>query len=173
MGLNFHEVAHAIFTPDHSLLAALVGGRATLALDAHAFNALEDQRIERLLIDRYPAARRSIVECVEAAVSVTEDESFLLLHGRDHVRAVLRETVGGAFRRKYGRRTYERLTGIIDNYVAIDNARAVRRMVDLAHQLTDLRVELGLAEAPEDQTNAIDHWDSNKLDEFDWGEIST
>lgn len=93
-GLNFHELAHVLYTPRRNT------SLTSWAVDndfMRSFNMLEDQRIETLLSTRYP----STIPWLTAAIArwvVGEPEAiqtgYLLVRGRRYLPGVFR----GAFR---------------------------------------------------------------------------
>ncbi|NDH64809.1 MAG: hypothetical protein EBY26_00175 [Microbacteriaceae bacterium] len=96
-GLNYHEVAHILYTPRiHTYLRYWVKNHACSA----AFNMLEDQRIETLLVGRYPAVAPYLTNTVLRWLA--EDESMLasnypLTRGRKYLPTAVRQAFRDAY----------------------------------------------------------------------------
>jgi len=134
-GLNFHELGHALFTPrsepSHTDLE-------------HFSNILEDQRVERLIINRYPESER----CLQELLSDTEVLGASLTHGRPHVPANERRFYDGRFAKTYGKAALNSLREIIGAYVALDSSTP-EELTAHARQLQSLMVAVG-AHVPRD-----------------------
>ncbi len=134
-GLNFHELGHALFTPRSE-------PRDTDL--EHFSNILEDQRVERLIIHRYPDSER----CLQELLSNPEVLGASLTVGRPHVTADERRFYEGRFATTYGRSALHSLREIIGAYVALDSSTP-KELTAHAARLQSLMVELG-AHVPRD-----------------------
>ena len=130
-GLNFHELGHALYTPRES---EQIGNDL-----AQLFNMLEDQRVERLVIERYPDSKPYLQELL------TTDELLgaVLAHGRSHVSVVERRFLDGRFAKAYGSTALDSLAEIVDSYVALGSGTPQGELTALAGRLQALMVDLG------------------------------
>jgi hypothetical protein len=130
-GLNFHELGHALYTPrdreswDYSL--------------ARAFNMLEDQRIERLIIRRYPDSERTLKELLTAE----ENIGATFAHGRRHMPEVDRRFYDRRFAQTYGRAELETLDDIISTYVGLGPDTPLVDLTTQASRLEALLIDIG------------------------------
>jgi hypothetical protein len=130
-GLNFHELGHALYTPrdreswDYSL--------------ARAFNTLEDQRIERLIIERFPESERSLKELLTGE----ENPGATFAHGRPHVPEVDRRFYDRRFAQTYGPAALETLDDIISTYVGLCPGTPLVDLTTLASRLEALLIGIG------------------------------
>ena len=97
LGTNAHELFHNLFTPrsDALLMRRIMAAeKSTSSGIHHAWNILEDQRIERLGINRYAAWRGYLVAALAHHIPVTGPNAWLLVAGRtwlgDEARAIAR-----------------------------------------------------------------------------------
>ena len=130
-GLNFHELGHALYTPRDS---------EQIGYDlARLFNMLEDQRVERLVIERYPNSRPYLQELL----STEEFLGAVLAHGRSHVPVVERRFLDRRFAQTYGPAALDTLAEIVDSYVALGYGTPQGELTVLAGRLEALMVDLG------------------------------
>ncbi len=104
-GLNYHELAHCLFTPKRtsSLVKMLLEETQTTtnsSVAAHLskiYNILEDARIESLFVAKYPASQYFFTDAVMKYIAKNPSaSSFLLMDGRKYLPLELRN----AFREK-------------------------------------------------------------------------
>ena len=96
-GLNFHELCHILWTPRRG--TSLV----TWVIDNHAqqaFNILEDQRIESLMVARYPSCRPWLTTAILKWIvkGGARNDRYLFVRGRRFLDGQLR----GALRSVFG-----------------------------------------------------------------------
>lgn len=130
-GLNFHELGHALFTPRD-------GERLGSDL-ARVFNILEDQRVERLVIERYPDSERPLTELL----TTEQFLGALLAHGRPHVSRADRHFYDRRFAQTYGRAALDTLHEIIGGYVVLGPGTPHVELTAHAIRLEALLVEIG------------------------------
>lgn len=112
-GLNYHELAHVLYTPRS-------GSKIVKAIQEehlhNAFNVLEDQRIETFLTSIYPSTIPYLVStfvryCIQSDASW--QSNFVLMHGRRYLPADIRKE----FRKRFTRQDLiPAFTAIIDEY---------------------------------------------------------
>lgn len=89
-GLNYHELSHILFTPSQTNLTTRIQGEGL----HEAFNVLEDQRIETLLVAMYPSVVPYFVATVAeyfVDVDVTRHgRAWPYLYGRKYLPANMR-----------------------------------------------------------------------------------
>ena len=115
-GLNYHELAHVLYTP--RALTVWAAGEGIPA----AFNVLEDQRIESLLAARFPGVEKHLSATVYRWIlsSGQSGQSFPLIRGRQYLPLAIRQ----AARREYADQTkVAEIAAIIDEYRLLDLSR--------------------------------------------------
>ena len=108
-GANFHELAHALFTPRGG--SAIINHiRNTGHLEA--FNILEDARIERLLVAQFPSMRGFLVHVVVEILVETGDMGrvYPLIAARGYLPQRLRQACRDAFLQPQHLDEIERIT---------------------------------------------------------------
>jgi Mg-chelatase subunit ChlD len=137
-GLVFHESAHIIYSPLYQHVERLAGHRKTVMM---AFNILEDQRIERLLIARWPHTKgyfkHLITELLVAGGNPSEF-AHVLLFGRDYLTRKLRRTARNLFLKAHGQTMTDDVERIITSFVKLTFPRDLNTGVTLATELADL-----------------------------------
>ena len=112
-GLNYHELAHHLYTPRRGTeLVKWVLENNYM----QAFNILEDQRIETLLVARYPSiAPYLTATCARWLAATPQDAqgNYILMRGRRYLPVELRQ----AFRDMYAQQELvPAISDIIDQY---------------------------------------------------------
>lgn len=102
-GFNYHEVAHVLFSPRRgSKLGKWVEDNRM----RRAYNILEDSRIERLLIAKYPSTRLYLEACITDYLlkgdPATWKDYFHLITGRKYIDLEVRQAIADRFIAKYG-----------------------------------------------------------------------
>lgn len=120
-GLNYHELAHILYTPNRGALVQ----RVQAAGNHQAFNVLEDQRIETILVAKYPSIAPYLVATVaEYFVNTdpkTHDQVWPYLYGRKYLPKKMRSYFHGAANADPQMQTTMMLVErIIDQYVRLD-----------------------------------------------------
>lgn len=170
-GLNFHELAHCMFTPRSDTdLVQVVKRRLQYA----TFNMLEDQRIESMLAAMYPAIEPYFTMTVMKYIASERsgwDMAHLLTYGRRYLPAEVRAQLAARFKFQNLRAELEAL---IDEYrVAVfprDDKRGLE-IVSRVHELINGQVpqdpyghgipgrpDISEGEAPEDDQDAGAQW---------------
>jgi len=134
-GINYHEVAHLLFSPraGTNLVKNIVqNGYLT------AFNQLEDNRIESMLVTKYPSVRTSLIKSnleylVNGLDKNTLVNAYPLIRGRVYLPTEVRQVCADSYVAEYGLDFTKRLCAIIDEYITLafpqDNDRAYELVV--------------------------------------------
>ena len=101
-GTNYHEVAHILFSPRAgSALGQYVRDKKAL----RAFNMLEESRIEKLMINKYPSTRLFLEANVLDDLKDSSNnwgDMYPLITGRNYLDVNIRQTIADKFIAKYG-----------------------------------------------------------------------
>lgn len=144
-GLNYHELAHCLYTPRTN---TVVVQAVRLEAMHNAFNLLEDQRIETLLTTVYPSTIPYLVStfmrfCIrnEHAWAV----NYPLVYGRRYIPADVRAEFRRRFRYPHLAKRFEE---IIDEYRKIVYPADNERGIELLREFNALLRQMG--SQPED-----------------------
>ena len=148
-GLNYHELCHVLYTPrQNDELPRQILKRAeqdgNYMLWMHAFNALEDQRIETWFASKYWVSRRYFEATVlEYIIRNGSTELAVLVYGRKYLSPKIRVQAGKVFKKKYGKALYDEFKTVIDEYVTLalpaDSIKAMRLITRYKELLTDMQ----------------------------------
>ena len=135
-GLIFHENAHILYTPRWSQVEGMAGNnRATM----YAFNMLEDQRIERLLVARWPHVKPYFIHLIAQWVlagNAPSGTAHALLYGRDYLGGGgIRKASREAFIKEMGVTATDEVELIISTFVKLTFPRNLAQGVRLAERL--------------------------------------
>jgi len=140
-GINYHEVAHLLFSPraGTNLVKNIVqNGYLT------AFNQLEDNRIESMLVTKYPSVRTSLIKAnldylVNSFDNSTLVNAYPLIRGRVYLPTEVRQVCADSYVAQYGLDFTKQLCAIIDEYITLafpqDNDRAYELVVAYSNLL--------------------------------------
>lgn len=114
-GLNYHELAHVLYTPPvTSWLAIMLRGSSNLF---PFYNVLEDQRIETLLTGKFPSTipylTNTVLDFIVQHPDTELSSVFPLVHGRRYLPVDLRR---GMRQRFADQKVAGRIADIIDEY---------------------------------------------------------
>lgn len=145
-GLTLHEIGHILLTPRSG--SDLVQWVVETSL-YKAFNALEDQRIESMLVAKYPSIRGWLTATIAHHLLSNKQSwsgAFPLIRGRKYLPVKVRRAVMDAYRDK---RSIKELCDIIDQYRLLnlsdaDDALKAQGLIERYAKL----VRNGLAENP-------------------------
>lgn len=116
-GFNYHEVAHALYSPrsNSELGKWIIDNRYKTA-----YNILEDARIERLLIAKYPSTRFFLETCITDYLLKDSPSEwggyFILTTGRKYLDIELRQAIADKFIQMAGLGVAEEVAQIIHQY---------------------------------------------------------
>lgn len=136
-GLNYHEVAHALFSPRGG---SALGKWIVETKNKRAYNILEDSRIERLMTSKYPSTKlfleASVMDYILNGDSDTWGDCFILTTGRGYIDLGIRQMVADKFIEKYDRQTAIAIAKIIHEFRTLtlgDEARYRELVEAFAH----------------------------------------
>lgn len=158
-GLNYHELAHIIFTPRLSgklanRVRSIGTSRNRLGEYWWSFNALEDQRAEMLFGGRHKIAYgyfKHVNLNFILRLPGQQFESLLpLMHGRLFLPTDLRHDLRRLFANKNGADKATRVTEIAERYITLNTNhwRHIDEAFDLVVELTELLHGTNAPEAP-------------------------
>jgi len=138
-GTNYHEVAHILFSPRAgSALGQFVKEQKV----TRAYNMLEEARIERLMIAKYPSTRL-FLETAITSYLLKDDPSewgnqYPLLTGRSYVDVDIRQAVANKFIDKYGVGLAQKVQDIVHAYSSLVFPTDFNNAKDLLTMFADI-----------------------------------
>jgi uncharacterized protein YegL len=157
-GLTFHELSHILFTPRAQTDIALWVRENSLG---SAFNALEDQRIETLLVAKYQALGDWLTATMAQYLLDSPEavsQAFPLIRGRKYLPVELRALVRQAY---VNQQDVAELTSIIDEYRLLlfpqDTERAKVLIARYAKLVNNLPEQGGTMPDPHGHRTRPDH----------------
>lgn len=164
-GLNYHELCHVMYTPGENHRVSQYARQKGLH---HAYNVLEDQRIESILVNKYPSTKPYLVATVaEYFVTKATDEAkkqaWPIVYGRTYLPSNIRKALRAVFDTGCLEPTSKNMTStarleqIIDEYKTIRYGRMTA--LPVIHQAQDLIAEYAelTATVQHTQPNPFDH----------------
>ena len=132
-GLNYHELAHHLYTPRKGteLIKWVIDKKYF-----QAFNILEDQRIETLLIGRYPSIAPYLTATVARWLGASEDVNgnYVTIRGRRYLPVEIRQ----AFRDEFAfPELIPTIIRIVDEYRLLAFPQGYARAQELIEQFYD------------------------------------
>jgi hypothetical protein len=119
IGLNYHEVAHTLYSPQSVDYFRTLSGMRNPRFD-EAYRILEENRVETLMAGRYAAVRKNFLLPVLTFLKKTgsdgDSELFLLTHGRRYIPKQIRSSYRDLFEKEYGKSVAVQCADIIDRY---------------------------------------------------------
>lgn len=116
-GFNYHEVAHVLYSPR---AGSELGKWIMQSKVKRAYNILEDSRIERLIIAKYPSTRLFLETCMtDYALKGDSKEwgdMFILTTGRKYLDIELRQLIADRFIAQHGLGLAEEIASITHSY---------------------------------------------------------
>lgn len=151
-GLNYHELCHVVWTPGVDFVRRTVGDSIADSLKndrdvQRAWNILEDQRIETLMVAKYRNLRHYFTAIfVKYILSGDVDTMYLLTHGRKYLPRKVRRYLEQSF--TCGERDFVlgEIKRIIDEYRLLDlsTAGGLHRAYLLIRQFISILNRAGL-----------------------------
>lgn len=154
--INLHELCHVLYTPRKNshwikwLMEWPRYGHADVDYKLmpylkHAWNILEDQRVETMFVAKYRPAG-AYFESMVLQWLLNDDEKLdnahILLHGRRYLPTKMQTMVREHYVAKHGNEKAERAQGIIDQYLHIVHPRDNQKAQKLVLEFTQLIVEM-------------------------------
>ena len=138
-GFNYHEVGHVLYTPRGGSEFGKTVKRENLE---KAFNVLEDARIERLLIAKYPAVapymEASCLEYLLKGDSAEFGAYFPLFTGRKYLDIELRQEIADRFIKDFGVELAILIASIVHEYRTLVYPRDFDRGLELLRAMADI-----------------------------------
>lgn len=138
-GFNYHEVAHVLYSPRGGSDFGKTVKEEGLKL---AFNVLEDSRIERLLIAKYPATapffEASVLEYLLKGKPEEYASYFPLVTGRKYLDIELRQELADRFIKHFGKDMAQHIALIVHDYRTLIYPRDYARGLDLLRAFADI-----------------------------------
>jgi Mg-chelatase subunit ChlD len=138
-GFNYHEVGHVLYTPRGGSEFGRTVKRENLE---KAFNVLEDARIERLLIAKYPAVAPFMeASCLEYLLKGDSTEFgayFPLFTGRKYLDIELRQEIADRFIKDFGVELAILIASIVHEYRTLVYPRDFDRGLELLRAMADI-----------------------------------
>ena len=156
-GLCFHENFHIMYTPAPYIVAPKASYSGAVL---RAFNMLEDQRIERLGIAKWPHVRGYMIHLITEWLLTDGKPSnmaHVLLYGRDYLSQSIRRLARKQFKAgPLGQHTLT-IEAIIRQYVKLVLPRDLDKAVSLSEQLSKLLWPTTQAESDDRGQNPTGH----------------
>jgi hypothetical protein len=157
-GLNYHEVAHLLYSPRvGSDLGKWVKENENYL---RAFNILEDGRIEVLLTHKYP----SVIPFINTAVIKLLSENlnpanFLVTRSRRHLPLEIRQVFAGMAVQEYGLEKTQALANYIDEFRLLNIFQKPDRAKEIIIGFDDLISDMDNPQSPNGCSKPIkDNW---------------
>ena len=149
-GTNYHELAHVLFSPraGSSLGQYVVNNKMK-----RAFNMLEEGRIEKLLVAKYPATRLFLeATFLDYALKDSPDkwgDMFPVSTGRRYLDYELRQMIADKFIDSYGADMAQTVSRIVNDYAGLVFPTDFNRGMELIAEYSQL---VGLDTEPQGQS---------------------
>ena len=167
-GTNYHELAHVLFSPRSG---SALGQYVITNKMKRAFNMLEEGRIEKLLVAKYPATRLFLeATFLDYALKDSPDKwgnMFPVSTGRRYLDYELRQMIADKFINSYGADMAQTVSRIVTEYAGLvfptDFTRGMELIAEYA-QLVGLDTEpQGQSLIPNGDGDGHNHNDRNPL----------
>ena len=149
-GTNYHELAHILFSPRAgSSLGQFVSNNKM----RRAFNMLEEARIEKMLVAKYPSTRMFLEATVlDYALKDSPDNwgnMFPVVTGRRYLDLELRQMIADKFIESYGVEMAQKVSSIVNEYGSLVFPTDFTRGMELIAEYSEL---VGLDSEPQGQS---------------------
>ena len=167
-GTNYHELAHVLFSPRSG---SALGQYVITNKMKRAFNMLEEGRIEKLLVAKYPATRLFLeATFLDYALKDSPDkwgDMFPVSTGRRYLDYEVRQMIADKFINSYGADVAQTVSRIVTEYAGLvfptDFTRGMELIAEYA-QLVGLDTEpQGQSPIPNGEGDGHNHNDRNPL----------
>lgn len=146
-GTNYHELAHVLFSPrsGSSLGQYVINNKMK-----RAFNMLEEGRIEKLLVAKYPATRLFLeATFLDYALKDSPDkwgDMFPVSTGRRYIDHDVRQMIADKFINSYGADMAQKVSKIVNEYAGLVFPTDFNRGMELIAEYSEL---VGLDDTPQ------------------------
>jgi hypothetical protein len=168
-GLNYHELSHLLYTPraNNKLGKWVMEQKHTVTKEVMnagtpdewvwerdviteypnrkiAFNMLEDNRAETMLVAKYPSVRPFLIATVGEYLldnPINLADNFVLLAGRRYFSQEVRQLSANAHMAKYGAEKTKTIFNIVNEYRSLVYPRQYDRGIELINQLAEMLPE--------------------------------
>ena len=145
-GFNYHEVAHVLYSPRRG---SKLGKHIEDNNLRRAYNILEDSRIERLVIAKYPSTRLYLEACITDYLlkgdPSTWKDYFHLTTGRKYLDIEVRQAIADRFIAHYGLGVAEDIHSIVHAYRELVFPTDFDKAIEL---ITKMAKYVGLDDVP-------------------------
>jgi uncharacterized protein with von Willebrand factor type A (vWA) domain len=136
-GINYHEVCHILWTPraGSDLVKNVIKNGYV-----KAFNALEDQRIETLMVSRFPSTREALTKACLSYI-LEQDTGALaypLIRGRRFLPIAIRQMSADLFAGMFGSGLAQRVADLVDEYRLLNVPSEPKRALEVIKAYSDL-----------------------------------
>lgn len=138
-GLNYHELCHVLYTPRrHTAYVRAISAKNQF----RAYNMLEDQRIETLLVAKYKSTQPFFVAVIMRYLLAHREQwktAFTLLHGRKYLPQDVRDQAEARFTNPELVADFKR---VIDQYRVLAFPRDYDKGLPLVQEYADLLAQM-------------------------------
>lgn len=137
-GLNYHELGHILFTPR---AGSDLGRWVTENKVLKAFNLLEDNRTDNMLISRYPSTKPFLESNVAEYILNDPDtmaSHFPTISGRNFLPVEIRQLVLDKFISEYGADLAREVSSVTNEYSTLVFPRDFDRAKELIMRMTNI-----------------------------------
>lgn len=149
-GTNYHELAHVLFSPRSG---SSLGQYVITNKMKRAFNMLEEGRIEKLLVAKYPATRLFLeATFLDYALKDSPDkwgDMFPVSTGRRYIDHDVRQMIADKFIDSYGAGVAQKVSSIVNEYAGLIFPTDFTRGMELIAEYSTL---VGLDDTPQGQS---------------------
>ena len=136
-GINYHEVCHILWTPraGSDLVKNVIKNGYT-----QAFNSLEDQRIETLMVSRFPSTREALTKACLSYILEQENGAlaYPLIRGRRFLPIAIRQMSADLFTMAFGSQIAQRVADLVDEYRLLNVPSEPKRALEIIGAYSDL-----------------------------------
>jgi len=136
-GINYHEVCHILWTPraGSDLVKNVIKNGYVMA-----FNSLEDQRIETLMVSRFPSTREALTKACLSYILEQENGAlaYPLIRGRRFLPIAIRQMSADLFTQAFGSQIAQRVADLVDEYRLLNVPSEPKRALEIIKAYSDL-----------------------------------
>jgi hypothetical protein len=167
-GTNYHELAHVLFSPR---AGSALGQYVITNKMKRAFNMLEEGRIEKLLVAKYPATRLFLeATFLDYALKDSPDkwgDMFPVSTGRRYIDYEVRQMIADKFINSYGADMAQTVSRIVNEYAGLVFPTDFTRGMELIAEYSQLvgldDTQQGNSPTPNGNNDGHNHNERNPL----------